>query len=502
MCWSPQGDLLCFRSLQNITVPFPRRWSNVDFCRVLKNHAEKEQQRTLLHLQHDHDDHLLAASKLEIDRTVHVEPTSRLCGLAEDHWWTTSAPRFLWFPAPRESVADVCFKNGATAENLGRRDLAAAWRLLAFIANECAEAAFGSGLQRPPFASALVRRLARQLYEAQETLTLAMVGVLLLKMSGPEPKIDTVASVEPVARRNLAASPTSPRSKGGEEDARLAALWHNGSSRTWSPSIDATLSLDFRAQLSGKQGGGGRRTSHRSLAEYGGGDALHGGRLPKSAENTISSSSSVAGQPRRGEGAPWRTADGSAPAVAAPRQLRISPTAPAGAADDLLPRDDGTLDCLVHSAHAHCDLLHRLGEFHASRALAKLLHRLRGHHHLPVLEASGPCAFSSQPRGLAHGAPGTADRSPAFTTVVSGSFSMPALDESGPFEEPGTSSGDAASAVCCSVCREPARTLSTTCWSCGHSFHIKCFRTWFDSPERQCPSIGCQCQCVKLRPIG
>lgn len=473
VCWSPQGDLLTFRSLQNITVPFPRRWSNIDFNRVLKNHKEKEQQRTLLHLQHDHDEHLLAASKLEIDKTVHIEPTSRLCGLAEDHWWTTSAPRFLWFPAPRETVGDVCSKNGATAEGLGRRDLAAAWRLLAFIADECAEAAPGSRLQRPPFASALVRRLARQLYEAQETLTLAMVGVLLLKMAGPEPKMENGTNVEPVARRKASDSPASARVKGVQDDARLAALWQNASSsRTWSPSIDAAFTLDLRAQLQGKPSTS--RRSNRSWAEY---MPEVGERLPKSADSTVSPSVTVS-VPRRERAASWKTAG-------AGKELRILHTAAAGAADDLLPRDDGTLDCLVHSAHAHCDLLHRLGEYHASRALAKLLHRLRYHHHLPVLEASGP--FQASPH----------DRSPRDRSLGSDSFSMPALDESGPFQE-----APADTATICRVCREPARTLFTSCWSCGHGFHIKCFRKWFDTPEKRCPSIGCECQCVLLRPIS
>ncbi|CAE8598640.1 unnamed protein product, partial [Polarella glacialis] len=27
ICWTPQGDLLCFKSLQNVAVPFPRRWT-------------------------------------------------------------------------------------------------------------------------------------------------------------------------------------------------------------------------------------------------------------------------------------------------------------------------------------------------------------------------------------------------------------------------------------------------------------------------------------------
>merc|ERR1712194_725947 len=65
---------------------------------------------------------------------------------------------------------------------------------------------------------------------------------------------------------------------------------------------------------------------------------------------------------------------------------------------DLVPRDAPTLEKLLHSAHAHCDLFHRLGEFCASRAVAKLIRVLDGYHELPLLETDrkfGSCSLSS-----------------------------------------------------------------------------------------------------------
>merc|ERR1712196_524116 len=45
----------------------------------------------------------------------------------------------------------------------------------------------------------------------------------------------------------------------------------------------------------------------------------------------------------------------------------------------------------------------------------------------------------------------------------------------------------------CARCCEPVRTLYMPCLSCGHGFHISCFRLWFTSPNQKCPAIGCDC---------
>jgi hypothetical protein len=117
-CWSPHGDLLCFGSLQGVTVPFPRRWSSTDYQRVLKIHREKEV-RTLL--REDDDEHIAAASRLRIDSTVRIVPAVALGVLVEDHWWAAAAPLFALEPSPSlPSAVDLCHHNRKAALSLGR----------------------------------------------------------------------------------------------------------------------------------------------------------------------------------------------------------------------------------------------------------------------------------------------------------------------------------------------------------------------------------------------
>merc|ERR1711879_545623 len=86
---------------------------------------------------------------------------------------------------------------------------------------------------------------------------------------------------------------------------------------------------------------------------------------------------------------------GAGPAMPARRQAKPTPQLKKPRVRDvpqeedplqLIPRDPSTLQRLLYSAHAHCDLSHRLGEFRVSRALARLLHSLKAYHRLPLLD--------------------------------------------------------------------------------------------------------------------
>merc|ERR1719375_1732143 len=74
VCWSPHGHLLRFHSLQNVSVPFPRRWSFTDYERVLKIHWEKEHRNlTVLDAK---DEHSVAAQQAEVDPSVQIVPSA------------------------------------------------------------------------------------------------------------------------------------------------------------------------------------------------------------------------------------------------------------------------------------------------------------------------------------------------------------------------------------------------------------------------------------------
>merc|ERR1712096_155822 len=76
----------------------------------------------------------------------------------------------------------------------------------------------------------------------------------------------------------------------------------------------------------------------------------------------------------------------SPPRQRKPRMLQRPP--PPDDGRDLIPRSAAALGRLIPSVYAHCELMHRLQDFSASRALALLLHHLRDHHQLPAFEPS------------------------------------------------------------------------------------------------------------------
>jgi len=185
--------------------------------------------------------------------------------------------------------------------------------------------------------------------------------------------------------------------------------------------------------------------------------------------------------------------------------------------EDLVPRDTPTLERLVYSAHAHCDLLHRLGQFCASRALAKVLHKLREYHELPLLEAEGKFGSHGAARapGPGVGPSGSTLDVPPFPVFKEDDPSIGSAP--GPVWSRNTSEGDsvpvsrmachesgntavAVKSVCVACCRE-VRTLYTPCWSCGHGYHVSCLRQWFTSADQKCPAIGCECRCQQHHPV-
>lgn len=152
----------------------------------------------------------------------------------------------------------------------------------------------------------------------------------------------------------------------------------------------------------------------------------------------------------------------------------------------LIPHDVPSMQRLLYSAHAHCDLFHRLGEFRASRALARLLKDLRVAHELPLLNVDGMFGeFSLESVEAESKAP--------MSPTMDSTQDMALLGFDGESQKRTKRLG-----VHCVVCCERVRTLYMPCLSCGHGFHISCFREWFATPDQKCPSIGCECCCVLI----
>ncbi|CAK0810696.1 unnamed protein product, partial [Prorocentrum cordatum] len=392
-CWSPKGDLLWFASLQRVTVPIPRRWSSLDYSRVMRIHGEHARNELLLANEAEVDEHTRTARELKVDHSVRFIPARWLQEKVEDHWWTMVASDFACEPTPTMPLAsDLCRHNRQTALDIGRADLAEVWRL----ADSLLDGAPGSagGPWSRPFAARLLQRVVQQLFDSQETLTLALVGVVLL-CAGPAlaPVLGggAVPEAEPVARTDTATTAARPRARrrggracrpaearpqpGGLEGARSLAGAERaefteairlGSALTWAPANTPSWG---RQRV---------RTSSRSLRQTIS-DTTRG-EGPWSADSTMNTC------PAREGDASWSrqvSPFGGAPLFGAPAVVDRRREEPSAA--ELVFRDAATVERLLHSAYAHCDLLHRLGEFCASRAMAKLLCRL---HELPFSEAS------------------------------------------------------------------------------------------------------------------
>lgn len=290
-----------------------------------------------------------------------------------------------------------------------------------------------------------------QLFEAQETLTLAMVGAVLLCASGPGRRTGQKQQ-RPLRRGGLRGrQPSKHRevmSPGG------SLVRPDRTSMTWSPSTQD----EARSQRV---------------------------KLPWTPDSTVSKTPPP-GEPfskeRRGFASHGR-------------EPVITDVWDPGEEASLVPKDSATLERLLHSAHAHCDLLHSLQQFNGSRALAKLLHKLSAHHELPLLDSDKERRFGaarpSQPLPPSetenHLGPG------GCGNMADGSKTNQVVEDQAGRLPP----------VSCAVCGLRVRTLYAPCWSCGHGFHVSCFRRWFNSSDlgQNCPAIGCDCCCLQHVPL-
>lgn len=544
VCWSPQGDLLCFRSLQNFKPPFPREWSADNYRRVLKiynKEKEDKDRRTLL--TGDDDKHTAAvAHGLRIDKKVETVPSAVLCGLVEDHWWAAVAPRFIFEPAiigstvedAAKSAAATCRCNVETARSIGREDLAEVWHMASVI---CIGAADPTALCARPFAPRLVQQMIQQLFEAQETHTIAMLGAILLS-------VDESISAATGRRRPLPLRPLAgdvgqalslpihcrPRGKDAPEqpwtppwrlpprpsasDASAgAASWRPVGQHTWSPETMKAMASEYGAMPVVPSGPGSgppstRPSTAQQLPQHIEGDA----HSICSAGATCSAEAVVAAAAPSAPIAlgavailPAGSAGGSYPVIVVGRKhapvIRRMPQPMAARPnphDDLLelvPRDKSTMERLIHSTHAHCDLMHRFGLFRASRALAKVMYALREYHQLPILDV-GDSRFAmgfpatTDPDWWARSVAAKRNMRRTRNSDSDSDSSSPAVPQREPL---------------CGVCCLRMRGLRTPCVSCGHSYHMHCFRDWFiadpsTSPERSvCPTAGCECRCLRVR---
>eukprot|EP00931_Biecheleriopsis_adriatica_P120699 TRINITY_DN95805_c0_g1_i1.p1 TRINITY_DN95805_c0_g1~~TRINITY_DN95805_c0_g1_i1.p1 ORF type:complete len:1084 (-),score=186.15 TRINITY_DN95805_c0_g1_i1:105-3356(-) len=471
ICWSPQGDLLFFKSLQNVQVP--HRWNNTHFRRVLKIHSEKDRL-----VRDDVDEHTEVASKLQIDNTVQFVPSLRLRLLVEDHWWADVGPIFMVQPTSVIStMKDLCHHNQDVAMSIGRQDLAEVWRLMSVLASDVASAPSGSAVRS--CGTRLVRQIIHQLFDAQETLTLAMVGTVLLAARGSCFTKRGTRQLGRAGGRRLTYRASRTTAVAGTEASASRSPQKSRNSKTWSPS--SWELPDLAAKMLSQ--------SQRSSQSF----ALRD--LPWSAENTLSGASQAAphscppDSPEASSPPKGKQALGGPPGVvysAAEQEF-----------EDLLPKDPSSLDRLLHSAHAQCDLLHRLEKFSMSRCFAKLLERLSKYHELPLHEAKDENKF-----GRLTPLPVASSSALALYPTSSGSElqSLDADSRASPTSEPSlppfSEPADSGQPIC-AVCCKRVSGLYTPCWSCGHGFHMPCFRRWFTASDQKCPAIGCECKCLE-----
>jgi len=325
------------------------------------------------------------------------------------------------------------------------------------------------GLHARPFAKALVRQIVHQLFSVQETLTLAMVGVVLLCWaSKTSPRDDDDDAREmPVTQHCSSVSLVAPlrhrRTRSHQLQAHALTWGSSQDSGTWTP--QSTRS--------------GRMPPAQSV--------FKSWSQSQSAENTISAEFAfphVVNEPTK----PCDTAR--------PRVIRHLP--PEEEPLDLVPRDAQTLDRLVFSAHAHCDLLHRLGQFCASRALVTVLHKVQKYHELPLLNVESRYGGHSI-LPLESNMVATATF-PEYSTSDWGSTPNK-------FSARGSShpkGGMGGPRQFCAVCGQRIQRLCVMCSNCGHGFHVSCLRQLFSPAlpaNRTCPMIGCECRCPPLNPF-
>jgi hypothetical protein len=314
-----------------------------------------------------------------------------------------------------------------------------------------------------------------QLFEAQETQTLAMVGVVLACVARRQARQASrsiaeggsfaIADAHASKSSSIQASRATLQGMGGARPGRQSGLSSDVgsesetrmSSYTWSPDTG----LDDLA-------GSAKRLSQAQKDK----------NQPWSAENSLIDkfSSMPKLPPSSSAGFPSTSVFAPGPPTPLSSSLPyIRELAFEEQPVDLVPRDAPTLERLLHSAHAHCDLLHRLDLFCASRSVAKLLHVLRAYHELPLLEVERKF--------------GSYTSSPPPGVPVSSVF------EDEPMAEWEEREVQVPPAPVCAVCWQRVRGLYMPCCWCGHGSHMACFRQWFTTADQKCPTIGCECRC-------
>lgn len=567
-CWTPQGDLWCFsgerESYQADNVLFLRSQPFAGYRddRTAGTQWAWNSQDVLTHSQkslrdryRDGDEDVLTpwhpADSVHDSCVRHV-PAAVFKNLVEDHWWNNAASLFTFLPSASQPMGDLCRHNSQEAERLGRGDLAEVWRVVAFLSDDVSTCDAATRRHSLPFAKNLVRQVVRDLFDIQDTLSIAMVCAVFRCLG----RADAPSFTEERRSSFLSMSTEwddSPR----DQSAKGSVSWVSQKGPTEKVSSSSFGHLKEPSSF---------RSENR-----------HPNR-PRSVSTCVQQPLVDQKRSIRRATATWsgRTCPNIMSAVER-SPLCSQPTAPtiihghdSDSEDvDLIPRDRKTLDCVIHSAHSQCDLLYRLKEWRAVRVLAKLLHELQAHHALPLLNAAGkytdtgdngpPSEAGTQVSGASSviadlGANGNAlgASSPTMSSCLTGpdpltqpgmfysSFgtSLPhSIQQKGsPAQAPRRGSFDSSASdiilpesaittpssvrgkssfrldfsglalrekvvavrhVSCVVCWERVRNLYMPCVACGHGYHLPCFRDWFNATDLKCPVIGCECRCFR-----
>eukprot|EP00928_Gymnodinium_smaydae_P058107 TRINITY_DN4132_c0_g1_i1.p1 TRINITY_DN4132_c0_g1~~TRINITY_DN4132_c0_g1_i1.p1 ORF type:complete len:1048 (-),score=146.39 TRINITY_DN4132_c0_g1_i1:248-3391(-) len=456
VCWSPTGELVYFQSLQGVQSPAPKhRWS----CREYESMRLKMSNKQRKAVLDDSDEEDAAANAAEgkaslkralADPRVKTLPAKFLLEAVESHWWTAAIPRFVYGVSSSSTIADVCSANTKVALSFGREDIAQVWRMIGGIlqGDSGVMASAGRAAHARPVAMHLLAKIMLQLFDAQETLTLAVVGSVLLS-AAMLPKVARTAGSE------LARDPKKAE--------------RSGSSMASRNSLPAAADC-IRRPLSRSQSCQQTMNSHLLSTS-----ATEMWKNPRKSLNDDLERGNLLTHP--GRPTPLKTwAESTVRRDNKPTVPGLSYAKREKGPVNLIPKDFKTLEMLLHSVYAHCFHAHRLRCFGAFRFLIKLLHSLRDWHDMPILDV------------------GTADfwkwRCPAEREIE-----LPAE-----LSAVASSSSPAGHALrrelpICAVCDLKVHKLYMPCYLCGHGFHIGCFKSWFSDRLQKCPQVGCECRC-------
>eukprot|EP00397_Hematodinium_sp_SG-2012_P003495 GEMP01003503.1.p1 GENE.GEMP01003503.1~~GEMP01003503.1.p1 ORF type:complete len:1074 (+),score=246.47 GEMP01003503.1:224-3445(+) len=467
-CWTPLGELYRFESLLNLKLKKHRLWTYADYVKILEQKSEKRE-KMLLHIS-DAPEGMAeireVVAQVETNFIMHILDFSN--PLASGRSQCFIEDNWWMSAAKRFSVEgrsrDMCEVNARICIEFGRQDLAGAWYVIQFLVSK------------------------RYLHSDSS------VGANVTLITAD------IALIERILKDLYAASETQTIALIG-----IALLNHSFENDSCLEPKKANRKPSGTRAESLSPVNDVKEPEAFDFANYNMQTWPRGAQLPANLH-----------EPSK----PPRDVAPKADPKVVRKKVELQEI-------NLFPKETYALGVLVHSAHAHCDLFLRFGEFVKSRLLAKLLYLLRTRHCLPILATEQSCgkfftftrervisdltpAPNDTPQVGSDAAPPTAPPT-SPPTVPSAPHEAPraVLDEdllsqstetlqspstgTARRRTPHTAHGDVPGPRAhrggeggqiyptCSLCRSEVRTLFVCCPKCGHGGHIRHIQQWFGS---------------------